>query len=98
MPAYKAPLRDVRFLMNEVFDYPAQYQTLASGQNADKDTVDMILEGAADYCENVLSPLNQSGDEEGCTFNNGEVTTPKGFKEAYDQFVMSGWQGLSYQE
>ena len=98
MPAYKAPLRDIRFLMNEVFDYPAHYQTLTSGQNADADTVDMILEGAADYCENVLSPINQSGDEEGCTFNNGEVTTPKGFKEAYDQFVMGGWQGLSYPE
>ena len=98
MPAYKAPLRDIRFLMNEVFDYPAHYQTLTSGQNADADTVDMILEGAADYCENVLSPINHSGDEEGCTFNNGEVTTPKGFKEAYDQFVMGGWQGLSYPE
>ena len=98
MPAYKAPLRDIRFLMNEMLDYPAHYQTLTSGQNADADTVDMILEGAADYCENVLSPINQSGDEEGCTFNNGEVTTPKGFKEAYDQFVMGGWQGLSYPE
>ena len=98
MPAYKAPLRDIRFLMNEMLDFPAHYQTLASGQNADAETVDMILEGAADYCENVLSPLNQSGDEEGCTFNNSEVTTPKGFKEAYDQFVMGGWQGLSYPE
>ncbi|ENW98125.1 MAG: acyl-CoA dehydrogenase C-terminal domain-containing protein [Acinetobacter sp.] len=98
MPAYKAPLRDIRFLMNEMLDYPAHYQTLTSGQNADAETVDMILEGAADYCENVLSPLNQSGDEEGCTFNNGEVTTPKGFKDAYDQFVMGGWQGLSYPE
>lgn len=47
---------------------------------------------------NVLSPLNQSGDEEGCHFDNGEVKTPKGFKEAYDQFVMGGWQGLSYPE
>ncbi|MCQ5167993.1 acyl-CoA dehydrogenase, partial [Roseburia hominis] len=46
--------------------------------------------------ENVLSPLNQSGDEEGCHFENGEVKTPKGFKEAYDQFVQGGWQGLSY--
>ena len=98
MPAFKAPLRDIRFLMNEMLDFPAHYQTLASGQNADAETVDMILEGAADYCENVLSPLNQSGDEEGCTFNNTEVTTPKGFKEAYDQFVMGGWQGLSYPE
>ena len=98
MPAYKAPLRDIRFLMNEVFDYTEHYKTIAAGQNADADTIDMILEGAADFCENVLSPLNQSGDEEGCHFKDGEVTTPKGFKEAYDQFVQGGWQGLSYPE
>ena len=98
MPAYKAPLRDIRFLMNEVFDYAEHYKTLSTGENADADTIDMILEGAADFCENVLSPLNQSGDEEGCHFKDGEVTTPKGFKEAYDQFVQGGWQGLSYPE
>ena len=98
MPAYKAPLRDIRFLMNEVLDYPAHYQTLSNGEYADSDTVDMILDGAADFCENVLSPLNQSGDEAGCHFENGNVTTPKGFKEAYDQFVQGGWQGLSYPE
>lgn len=98
MPAYKAPLRDIRFLMNEVFDYAEHYKTLSIGENADADTIDMILEGAADFCENVLSPLNQSGDEEGCHFKDGEVTTPKGFKEAYDQFVQGGWQGLSYPE
>ena len=98
MPAYKAPLRDIRFLMNEVFDYPAHYQTLSTGENADADTINMIIDGAADFCENVLSPLNQSGDEEGCHFKDGEVTTPKGFKEAYDQFVQGGWQGLSYPE
>ena len=63
MPAYKAPLRDIRFLMNEVFDYTEHYKTIAAGQNADADTIDMILEGAADFCENILSPLNQSGDE-----------------------------------
>lgn len=98
MPAYKAPLRDIRFLMNEVLDYPAHYQELSNGEYADADTVDMILEGAADFCENVLSPLNQTGDAEGCHFENGEVRTPKGFKEAYDQFVQGGWQGLSYPE
>lgn len=98
MPAYKAPLRDIRFLMNEVFDFPSHYQTLSNGELADRDTIDMILEGAADFCENVLSPLNQTGDEEGCHFNEGEVTTPKGFKEAYQQFVEGGWQGLSYPE
>ncbi|WP_299154269.1 acyl-CoA dehydrogenase C-terminal domain-containing protein, partial [uncultured Acinetobacter sp.] len=79
-------------------DYPAHYQNLSNGEYADADTVDMILEGAADFCENVLSPLNQSGDLEGCHFENGEVKTPKGFKEAYDQFVQGGWQGLSYPE
>ncbi|MEB3754340.1 acyl-CoA dehydrogenase C-terminal domain-containing protein [Acinetobacter sp. MD2(2019)] len=98
MTTYKAPLRDINFLINEVFDYQAHYQTLSNGENADTDTINMILESAADYCENVLSPLNQSGDAEGCHFNDGEVTTPKGFKEAYDQFVMNGWQGLSYPE
>ena len=98
MPAYKAPLHDIRFLMNEVLDYPTHYKNLSNGELADADTVDMILEGAADFCENVLSPLNQSGDEEGCHFENGNVTTPKGFKEAYDQFVQGGWQGLSYPE
>ncbi|QIO07868.1 acyl-CoA dehydrogenase C-terminal domain-containing protein [Acinetobacter lanii] len=98
MPAYKAPVRDIRFLMNEVFDYPAHFKTLSNGDAVDSDTVDMIIDGAADFCENVLSPLNQSGDEEGCHFDNGEVKTPKGFKEAYDQFVQGGWQGLSYPE
>ena len=98
MPAYKAPVRDIRFLMNEVFDYPAHYKTLSTGENADADTIDMIIDGAADFCESILSPLNQSGDEEGCHFKDGEVTTPKGFKEAYDQFVQGGWQGLSYPE
>jgi len=98
MPAYKAPLRDIRFLMNEMFDFQSHYATLSNGALADPDTVDMILEGSADMCENILAPIYQSGDEEGCHFNNGEVTTPKGYKEAYDQFVQGGWQGLSYPE
>jgi alkylation response protein AidB-like acyl-CoA dehydrogenase len=98
MPAYKAPLRDVRFLINEMFDFQSHYATLSNGALADPDTVDMILEGSADMCENILAPLYQSGDEEGCHFDNGVVTTPKGYKEAYDQFVQGGWQGLSYPE
>ncbi|GAA5009088.1 acyl-CoA dehydrogenase C-terminal domain-containing protein [Acinetobacter puyangensis] len=96
MPTYKAPLRDIRFLMNEVLDYTTHYQTLSNGDLADADTIDMILEGAADFCENVIAPLNQSGDAEGCHWQDNNVTTPKGFKEAYDIFVQSGWQGLSY--
>lgn len=96
MPAYKAPLRDVRFLMNEVFDYPAHYSQLSNGGEATPDMVEAILGECAKFCEEVLSPLYQTGDEEGCHFNNGEVRTPKGFKEAYDQYVAGGWQGLSH--
>ena len=96
MPAYKAPLRDKRFLMNEVFDFPAHYAALSNGKDADKDTVDAILEACAQYCEETLSPLNLSGDEEGCHLKDGVVTTPKGFKAAYDEYVAGGWQGLSH--
>lgn len=96
MPAYKAPLRDMRFLMNEVFDFPAHYASLSNGKDADPDTVSAILEECARFCEEVLSPLNITGDQEGCTLADGKVTTPKGFKEAYDQYVAGGWQGLSH--
>lgn len=98
MPVYKAPLRDMKFLLNEVFDYPGHYQSLASGENATPDIVDAILTECGRFCEEVLSPLYQSGDEEGCQLENGEVTTPKGFKDAYNQYVMGGWQGLSAPE
>jgi len=93
---YKAPLRDMRFVMNEVFDYPAHYRALGSGEDASPEVVDAILEAAATYCEEVLAPLYVSGGEEGCHFQAGEVTTPKGFKAAYAQFVEGGWQGLSF--
>ncbi|MDP9140572.1 MAG: acyl-CoA dehydrogenase C-terminal domain-containing protein [Pseudomonadota bacterium] len=96
MPAYKAPLRDMRFLLNEVFAYPKHYAELSNGKDADPDTVNAILDEAAKFCEEVLSPLNLSGDEEGCRLQDGKVTTPKGFKDAYEQFVAGGWQGLSH--
>jgi alkylation response protein AidB-like acyl-CoA dehydrogenase len=96
MPAYKAPLRDMRFLIKEVFDFPSHYQGLANGKDADADTVDAILDECAKLCEEVLSPLNLPGDQEGCRLKDGVVTTPKGFKEAYAAFVAGGWQGLSH--
>ncbi|GGC66642.1 acyl-CoA dehydrogenase C-terminal domain-containing protein [Marinobacter halophilus] len=98
MPVYKAPLRDMKFLINEVFDYPGHYQTLACGENATPDIVEAILNECGRFSEEVLSPLYQSGDQEGCRLENSEVTTPKGFKDAYDQYVMGGWQGLSAPE
>ncbi|MEI6803419.1 MAG: acyl-CoA dehydrogenase C-terminal domain-containing protein [Burkholderiales bacterium] len=96
MHAYKAPLRDMRFLINEVLDYPAHYATLSNGAEATPEMVDAILEGVAVLCEEVLAPLNASGDKEGCHLKDGVVTTPAGFKEAYAQFVAGGWQGLSF--
>jgi alkylation response protein AidB-like acyl-CoA dehydrogenase len=86
----------MRFLLNEVFDYPGHYAKLASGKEATPDMVDAILSECARYCEEVLAPLNQKGDAEGCELRDGKVITPKGFKEAYNQFVAGGWQGLSH--
>ena len=96
MLTYKVPLRDMRFVMNEVFDYPAHYQRLGQGEQASPETVDAILQAAATFCEEVIAPLYQSGDREGCRFDHGVVRTPQGYKAAYDQFVQGGWQGLSY--
>jgi alkylation response protein AidB-like acyl-CoA dehydrogenase len=86
----------MRFLLNEVFDYPAHYEKLASGKEATPDMVEAILSECARYCEEVLAPLNQKGDADGCELRDGKVTTPRGFKEAYAQFVAGGWQGLSH--
>lgn len=96
MLTYKAPLKDIGFLMNEVFDYPKHYQSLQSGQLADPETVQMVVQGMADFAQNVVAPLYQSGDAQGCHFDNGQVTTPTGFKEAYKQFVQDGWHGICY--
>jgi len=98
MPQYKAPIRDIRFLMNEVLDYPAHYASLPGGQEAPPDVVEDILGHCAEFCEEVLAPLYQVGDKEGCTLVDGKVSTPTGFKEAYQQFVEAGWQGLSHPE
>ena len=96
MPTYKAPVRDMRFLMNEVLDFEGHYKTFPEGEEATPDMVEAIIGEMAKLCENTLAPLYQSGDEEGCKFEDGVVTTPKGYKEAYDEFVAGGWQGLSH--
>jgi alkylation response protein AidB-like acyl-CoA dehydrogenase len=94
MTSYKAPLRNMRFLINEVFDYPASYAALGWDE-VSPDTVDAILDESARFCEEVIAPLNSSGDQEGCHFDNGEVRTPSGFRQAYEQFVAGAWGGLS---
>lgn len=94
MIKYKAPLKDMKFLIDDVFDFASHYKQLPGGEEADPDVVEAIIGEAAKFSEEVLSPLYQTGDE-GCVFANGEVGTPAGFKEAYAQYVEAGWQGLS---
>ncbi|WP_374310343.1 acyl-CoA dehydrogenase C-terminal domain-containing protein [Dongia sp.] len=94
MPAYKAPLRDIQFVLNEVLQFENLAQQIPDFSEATPDLVTTILEEAGKFCEEVLQPLNHSGDEEGCHYENGNVTTPKGFKEAYRTFIEGGWTGL----
>ena len=96
MLQYKAPVMDMKFLIEDVFNYYPHYKKYPEFAEATPDLVDAILQECAKFCENELLPLNQSGDKEGCKFNNGVVTTPKGFKEAYTKYVEGGWQSLSH--
>ena len=86
MPSYKAPLDEYRFIMNDVLD-AGELSALPGFEDATPDLIASVLEEAAKFCEKVLQPLNQKGDEEGCAFENGAVRTPKGFKQAYDLFA-----------
>ena len=92
MTVYKAPLRDYKFVLEELFDI-GEIAKLPGYEEATPDTFAAVLEEAAKICEEVLFPLNHSGDAEGCTFENGVVRTPKGFKEAYELFREGGWTG-----
>lgn len=96
MPSYRAPLRDMRFVMFELLDAQTVLNQMPAYADLDADTINAVLEEGAKFAENIAFPLNQSGDLEGCTFHgNGVVTTPKGFKEAYRQFSEAGWPALS---
>jgi alkylation response protein AidB-like acyl-CoA dehydrogenase len=95
MPSYKAPLEDVGFLLNDVFQID-RYNNLPGFAEASADVRDAILSEAAKLSEQVLQPLNRVGDLEGCVrHDDGRVTTPKGFKEAFTQVAEGGWLGLS---
>ncbi|MCA0901291.1 acyl-CoA dehydrogenase C-terminal domain-containing protein [Microbulbifer agarilyticus] len=95
MSEIKIPLRDMRFSMRELLNWDQHYAALGY-EDASPDVVDAILEEGAKFCENVLAPINQSGDQQGCTWKDGEVTTPDGFKEAYQQFVEAGWPSMPH--
>jgi len=97
MTVYAAPLADIRFALYDVLGAEALYQRLPGFEAAGRDIVDAVLEEAAKFTEQVLAPINQSGDQEGCTLDKAtaSVTTPKGFKEAFRQYVEGGWTGLT---
>ena len=94
MPVYSAPIENIKFILHDVLKAD-QLTEIPGYEEASSDLVDQILEEGAKLCEEVLFPINQSGDEEGCLWDNGAVRTPKGFKEAYDAFTGGGWCGVS---
>ncbi|BCE01145.1 acyl-CoA dehydrogenase C-terminal domain-containing protein [Marinicellulosiphila megalodicopiae] len=96
MHQYKAPIEDIHFVLDSL-DYSKHCQTIGATEASD-DMVEAILEEAAKFCEQVLAPLYQVGDQEGCQFDNGVVTTPTGFKAAYEQWVENGWPSLAQKE
>ncbi len=96
MADYKAPLKDIRFVMNEVFEAEKLWGSLAGTQDAvDIETADAILEEAGKITASLIAPLSRNGDEEGCKFEDGKVTVPTGYRDAYKTFAEGGWSGLT---
>ena len=94
MTDYRVPLQDMRFVLFDVFQSPQLWQSLAGLGEVDEDTANAVLEEAAKICEQVVAPLNREADEQGCRWSAGEVTTPAGFRNAYQVFNEGGWGGL----
>jgi len=97
MADYRAPLKDINFTLFEVLNYAEHFSQLKL-ETADREIVESIVEQAAKFAENVLVPLNAVGDKEGCHWQDGVVTTPKGFKEAYQQYIEAGWPSMTHHE
>jgi len=97
MTTYDPPLRDMRFVLNE-FLQVQNLSNLPGFAEATPDLIDAILEEGAKLHSEVIHPINQSGDQEGCHHEGDRVTTPKGFKEAYDTYSEGGWNGLTFPE
>ncbi|ATG20796.1 3-methylmercaptopropionyl-CoA dehydrogenase [Ralstonia mannitolilytica] len=95
MGQYTAPLRDMQFVLHELLDVEGHLKEMPQHAEIDADTINQVIEEAGKFCSEVIFPLNQSGDREGCTYHgDGVVTAPKGFKEAYQQYVEAGWPSL----
>lgn len=95
MPIYNAPLTDMKFILNDVFNAENFWQSNEKLAHLDAATAEAILEEMAKFAQNVILPLNRSGDEEAAQFDHGQVTTPTGFKAAFQQYAEGGWIGLS---
>ncbi len=95
MSQYQAPLHDLRFVIHDVLAAEAEFARHGAFADASRDLIDAVLEEAGRFCVQVLAPLNRSGDEEGCRLEEGAVSTPQGFREAYRQFCEGGWTGLT---
>lgn len=98
MAIYNAPLQDMRFILSDVFQADQFWQSIPDLAHIDMATVDAVLEEMAKFSQNVLLPLNRTGDEEGAQISGNVVTTPAGFKEAFDQYAQGGWVGLGASE
>lgn len=94
MTTYSAPQRDMKFVLHEFLEIE-KLTEIPGYEEATSDVIDAIIEESAKVSEEVLFPINQTGDQQGCIFENGVVRTPDGFKEAYEQFVEAGWASLS---
>ena len=97
MPTYTPPLRDMQFVMHEVFKVTDEFKAMPQHAEVDVDTINAVIEEAGKFASEVIFPLNISGDTEGCVLDKAthEVKTPTGFKEAYDKYVEGGWAALS---
>lgn len=95
MPSYTAPLRDVRFLLEQVLDYEATLASLDGYEDAGPDVVMAVLDSAATFARDVVLPINLPGDDVGCTYEGGAVRTPPGYREAYRQYCEAGWTALA---
>ena len=98
MPIYNAPLADMQFILNDVFNASAFWQQHPKLAHLDTATANAILEEMAKFSQNITLPLNRSGDEHGAQFDAGTVTTPEGFKAAFEQYAQGGWLGLGADE
>ncbi len=97
MPTYTPPLRDMHFVLHELLDVTSELKAMPRHADLDADTINQVIEEGGKFASEVIFPLNQSGDREGCRYDaaSRSVTAPKGFRDAYQQYVAAGWPSLS---